>query len=423
MEEQLSDSTMLIDRIRQEDKYNAFITLAEMPGAGTGPLAGVPVAYKDLFYTKGIRTTAGSLLFKDFVPHRDAEVVTRMRDAGAFGVGKTNLHELAFGITSQNPHFGPVLNPHDTDRIPGGSSGGSAAAVLLGWVPIALGTDTGGSIRVPASYCGIVGFKPTYDLVSRDGVLPLAHSLDHVGPMTATVADCVRAMEVLAESFVPKHLTSLQGIRVGVPENFFFERLHPGVKANVANCIEGMREDGAVLVPITVPDPENANAVARLVQSVEVAGVYNGFDLSAVSSDIRALIEQGRTVTPQQHEEAQINRRQIALEWDAVWERIDVLVTPTTPITAPLRAQKTVTIDGIEEETRMATTRLVRPFNLLGNPAISIPFGKSEGLPVGVQIVAKLNDDAALLAVAERIANLPGTPAFGILRIAPHVSG
>src|SRR5882672_5433454 len=196
--------------IKKRDTFRTLITLTEeqalaearerdrelAQGLDRGPLHGVPIAHKDLFYTRGIRTTGGSLVYKDFVPDHDATVVERLHEAGAISIGKANLHEIAYGITSKNPHYGFVLNPRDPKRIPGGSSGGSAALVAGGFLPMALGTDTGGSIRIPASYCGITGLKPTYGLVSRHGVLPLAFSLDHVGPLGSCVEDCALAMDL-----------------------------------------------------------------------------------------------------------------------------------------------------------------------------------------------------------------------------------
>src|SRR5450755_137495 len=289
------------------DRCNSFITVtadsalseaaerdAELArGMDRGPFHGVPVAYKDLFYTRGVRTTGGSVIYREFVPNEDAVVVAKLRAAGAICVGKTNLHELAFGITSKNPHFGAVRNPRDLTRIPGGSSGGSAALVGAGLLPMCLGTDTGGSIRVPASYCGIVGLKPTYGLVSRQGVLPLAFSLDHVGPLTSCVEDCALSMDVMADSGAPfftAPLASLAGIRVGVPKNFFFDRVDAGIESAVNRSIELMGRQGATVVPVAIPDLNEANVAARLIQLAEVAALYvHHADASLFGKDIWAL--------------------------------------------------------------------------------------------------------------------------------------
>ena len=288
--------------IKNRDKFNSLITLTEeqslaeaherdrelAEGRDRGPLHGVPIAHKDLFYTRGIRTTAGSLVFKDFVPDYDAAVVERLRAAGAISIGKTNLHEIAYGITSKNPHFGFVLNPHDPKRLPGGSSGGSATLVAAGFLPMALGTDTGGSIRIPASYCGITGIKPTYGRVSRYGVLPLGFSLDHVGPLASCVEDCAFTMNAIA-GFDARDPTSsrlpvpefnlpapanLKGLRVGVPKNFFFDNVQEEVAAAVQTGIDTLSRLGAALIEIQIPNLAEANIVARTIQLAETAAVY-----------------------------------------------------------------------------------------------------------------------------------------------------
>ncbi len=208
-------------------------------GIDRGPLHGIPIAHKDLMWTKGVRTTSGSKLFADFVPDRDASVVTKLSEAGAVMVGKTGLHELAYGITSDNPHFGTIRNPRNPQHSPGGSSGGSGVAVATGMAFIATGTDTGGSIRVPASFCGVVGLKPTYGLIDRSGVQPLGLSLDHVGPMARTVNDARLALNAMLGSTSPKAAPpSLAEIRVGLPENFYFETTASEVKAAVHDAAQ-----------------------------------------------------------------------------------------------------------------------------------------------------------------------------------------
>ncbi len=245
-----------------EPRLNSFITVTgdralararqadrELAAAGVplGPLHGIPVALKDLFATRGVRTTCGSKVYADFVPDYDAAVVERLEAAGAVVMGKLNMHELAYGVTSANPHFGPVRNPWDVERSPGGSSGGAGAAVAAETVFAAMGSDTGGSIRIPASFCGTVGLKPTYGRVSRYGALPLAYSLDHMGPLARTVRDAAVVLEAIAghdrrddtssrrpiESYVPAEGCPIRGLAIGVPENYFFERLDPEVEAAV----------------------------------------------------------------------------------------------------------------------------------------------------------------------------------------------
>lgn len=401
-------------QIRERERWNSFITVTEelalaeaserdqdlARGVDHGPLHGVPIAYKDLFSTRGIRTTAGSLIYRDFVPSVDADVVIEQRRKGVVCIGKTNLHELAFGITSQNPHFGPVFNPLDETRIPGGSSGGSAALVAAGLLPLAWGTDTGGSIRIPASYCGVVGFKPTYGLVSTRGVLPLSWSLDHVGPIASTVEDCALALGIELSL-----RGDLRGVRVGVPENFYFEQVDSEVESAVRRSISRMEELGAAVECVRLPDLQEANAAARLIQWAEVSAQYGKYrDRALFGADVWALVQQGLLVAGHDYVNAQRLRSGLRREFDALWEKVDVLATPTTPITAPKRNQATVRIGEAEEDARIASTRLVRAVNLIGEPAISLPCGKAgNGMPIGLQLIGKPFGDAELLATSKSL--------------------
>jgi aspartyl-tRNA(Asn)/glutamyl-tRNA(Gln) amidotransferase subunit A len=416
--------------IKQRDKCNSFITLTEesavaeaaerdrelAAGRDRGAFHGVPIAHKDLFYTKGTRTTGGSLVYRDFVPNRDATVVSKLREAGAISVGKTNLHELAYGITSKNPHYGPVLNPLDTKRIPGGSSGGSASAVGQGFVPMCLGTDTGGSIRIPASYCGIVGIKPSYGGVSRYGVLPLAFSLDHVGPLASSVEDCALTMDVIAgfdandpasaeagvNDFGSGRLQDLKGVRVGVPDGGYFDRVAPGVLKRVNEAIATMRRLGATVMDVHVPDLTSVNAAALVVQLAEAAAVYvNHANPAEFGENVWALLEQGKLIAGHEYVNAQRLRTIYRTEFDAVWGAVDVLATPTTPITAPLLDETTVEIGAERDDVRMASTRLVRAINYLGYPALSMPCGKAENdMPASLQLIAKPFAERRLLEIA-----------------------
>lgn len=419
--------------IKEHDQFRCFITVTEeqaraqaktldeelAKGVDRGPFHGIPIAYKDLFYTKGVRTTAGSLIFRDFVPSYDAAVVERLTAAGAVSIGKTNQHELAFGITSKNPHFGAVLNPLDTSRLAGGSSGGSAAAIAAGFLPLAMGTDTGGSVRIPAAFCGITGLKPGYGRVSRYGVLPLAFSLDHIGPLGATVEDCALAMNVIASpdardascartpppDFNLPALDNLNGIRVGVPANFFFDRVQEDVARAVRRSASEMQRLGAHLREVRVPNFEDANLSARIIQFSEVAALYvNQRDASQFGNDVWALLEQGRMLSGYEYVNAQRVRTVLRRDIDALWREIDVLVCPTTPATAPLADRDTVEINGEMEDTRMATTRLARGINLFGEPALSMPCGVGdEGLPVGLQLISAPFTEPRLLQIAKTL--------------------
>ena len=276
-------TTAALDRVQKlNPRFNAFLTVLQESaldrarkadeelarGADLGPLHGIPVAVKDVFCTKGVRTTCGSVLFKDHVPAHDAAVVEKLASAGAVLIGKLTLHELAYGVTSNNPHFGAVRNPWNPDCIPGGSSGGSGAAVAAGMVFMAMGSDTGGSIRIPAAFCGTVGLKPTFGRVSRYGVMPLDFSLDHMGPLTRSVRDAAVVLNALAgydarddtssrravEDYVPQAEPSIAGLRVGVPQNFYFEHLQPDVDRAVRAMVQIAESLRAQIVPVRMPD-------------------------------------------------------------------------------------------------------------------------------------------------------------------------
>jgi aspartyl-tRNA(Asn)/glutamyl-tRNA(Gln) amidotransferase subunit A len=389
-------------------------------GEGRGPLHGIPVAVKDLFFTKGVRTTGGSRLFEDHVPDHDAAVVESLRAGGAVLIGKTGMHELAYGITSSNPHFGAVRNPWDRDRIPGGSSGGSGAAVAAGMVAMAMGSDTGGSIRIPASYCGVVGLKPTYGRVSRYGAMPLGFSLDHMGPLTNSVRDAGAVLNVIAgydprdessshrpvENYVPNIEPSLDGLRIGMPENYYFERLDAEVDTAVRAAFHTAAERGAKIVPLRMPDIDAINTVARLILLAEASAVLEPHldQRDRFGADVLALLDQGRLVPATDYINAQRLRRSMQREFAALWSRVDCLFTPTTPITAPRIGETTVTVGGESQEVRLASTRLVRAINLLGLPALSIPCGADHhGLPIGLQIVGPPFGEALILRVAQAL--------------------
>ena len=388
-------------------------------GIDRGPFHGIPIGYKDLFFTKGIRTTGGSLIYKDFLSQHDATVVDKLRLAGAVTVGKLNLHELAYGATSKNPHYGFVLNPYDTARVAGGSSGGSAGAVAAGILPLTLGSDTGGSVRIPASYCGVAGFKPTYGRVSRYGVMPLAFSLDHVGPLGATVEDCALAMAEIAgqdardtsSSAVPVpdfHETPpkrLDGLRIGIPKSFYFEHVDGEVSQHVNEAIREMERLGATSHAVELPNIKDLNAAARVVLWAEATSLYAvQHDATLFGKDVWALIEQGRMVSAPDYVNAQRMRTLFRRQFDELWQTIDVLATPATPITAPRIDEEDVDIDGYRENARVASTRLTRAINLIGEPALSMPCGRSAaGMPIGLQLVGAPFSDAKLLRVGQRL--------------------
>ena len=422
----------LAEVARQNPTLNAFITVMESEaraaaatadrdfanGIDRGPLQGIPIALKDVFCTKGIRTTAGSLLFEHHIPTRDSAVTERLANAGAVLIGKTGLHELAYGITSNNPHFGTIRNPRDTTRIPGGSSGGSAAAVASGMVAAAMGSDTGGSIRIPASFCGLVGLKPTSGRVSRRGVMPLDFSLDHMGPLTTTAADAAIVLQAIAghdpeddtsstrtvDTYYPPASLSFAGLRIGRPENFYFHRVQPEVREAVDKALGRAESLGAIVVPIRVPDLDAMNAVARIILMSEASALLDPYlaQREKFGADVLALLDQGRLLPATHYINAQRLRRKMQREYSKIWKHVDLLFTPTSPIQAPIIGETFILIDGTEEDTRMAATRFVRGFNLMGWPAVSIPL-PSATLPIGLQIVAAPFQEAILLSVAGQI--------------------
>jgi aspartyl-tRNA(Asn)/glutamyl-tRNA(Gln) amidotransferase subunit A len=386
-------------------------------GQDLGPLHGIPIALKDVFCTRGVRTTAGSLLLEHYVPDHDAAVVEKLAAAGAVFTGKTNMHECAYGVTSNNPHFGAVRNPCDPDRIPGGSSGGSGAAVASGQVFMATGSDTGGSIRLPASLCGTVGLKPTFGRVSRYGVLPLDFSLDHMGPLTRSVRDAALTLEAIAgfdprddtssrkpvERYTPEAGCSIAGMRVGVPENFFFDRVQPAVRDAVRAAIARAQSLGARLVPLRTPDMAELNVVSRVILLAEAAAVMEPHlaQRDRFGPDVLALLDQGRFVPATDYINAQRLRRVLQREFRKLWLEADCLFVPTSAATAAKIGHTTVDIEGTEEDVRLANTRFLRGFNALGLPALSMPCGRdAAGLPVGLQIVGPEFGEARILRAA-----------------------
>lgn len=424
-------ATAAISRIdRTNASLHAFITVtagyalerarvadAELrTGRDRGPLHGIPVAVKDLFATRGVLTTAGSKVFSNLVPSFNATTVERLEQAGAVMLGKLNMHELAYGTTSANPHFGAVRNPWNAEYSPGGSSGGSGAAVAANIVYAALGTDTGGSIRIPAAFCGTVGLKPTYGRVSRHGVLPLAYSLDHVGPLTRSVHDAALVLNAIAGfdarddsssrhptvDYTPEEGGSIRGVRIGFAQNFFFERLDHDVESSVRGACARAESLGAIVKPVIIPDMAAINAIGRMILLAEASAHMEPYlgERHRFGPDVLSLLEQGRLVAATDYINAQRLRRRARAQFDKLWDEVDCLLTPTTPNATPRADAQSVKLGGVEEDVRLATTRLVRGINVLGLPALSMPCGLSGlGLPIGLQIVGPAFEEALILRV------------------------
>jgi aspartyl-tRNA(Asn)/glutamyl-tRNA(Gln) amidotransferase subunit A len=381
-----------------------------------GPLHGIPVAVKDLFAMRGVQCTAGSIIHNE-IPASDAAVIEKLETAGAVILGTLNLHELAYGVTSENPHFGAVRNPWNRNHSAGGSSGGSAAAVAAGLAFAALGTDTGGSIRIPAAFCGTVGFKPTYGLVSRLGTRPLGFSLDHVGPLARTVRDAAALLNVIAgydsrdpasvhslvTDYVPEAGCSIRGLRLGVPEAYFFDRLDGEVEQAVRGSIARAASLGATVVPVRLPDMVPVNTVGQVLLLAEATAVYEESlkDRGCFGADVLTLLDQGRLLPATDYINAQRLRRKARIEFRRAWSEVDCLITPTAPIAAPQLGQKIVPVGGEDQEVRAAATRFTRCFNVLGLPALSMPCALTgTGLPIGLQIVGPALGDRLVLCVA-----------------------
>ena len=392
-----------------------------MAGETLGPLHGVPVALKDLYCTRGVKTTGGSRILADWVPSEDATVVSRLADAGAVVLGKLNMHEFAYGPEGLNPHYGTPWNPWDatTHRICGGSSSGSGAAVAAALCAGALGSDTGGSIRIPASLCGISGLKPTYGRVSRAGVLPLAWSLDHVGPMCRTAADCALMLGAMA-GYDPRDPTtsvlpvpdymaaltgSVKGLRIGLLGPFFMESAGETERRAVLQAVKTLEGLGASVQEVELQTVKLAAAAASAVVAVEAYAYHETWlrkRPEEYSADVRERLRLGAFVSGADYVNGQRARLLIRDEVDAAFGRLDVLVAPTTPIAAAPVGAGDVEIGGERQPLRPSLIRFTRPFNVTGHPAASVPCGvTSEGLPIGLQIVGRPFDEATVLRLAD----------------------
>jgi aspartyl-tRNA(Asn)/glutamyl-tRNA(Gln) amidotransferase subunit A len=372
-----------------DPELNAFVTVC----TGEDGRDGIPLAVKDLFDTAGVRTTYGSRMFTAHVPERTAEAVARLERAGHVVVGKTNLHEFAYGVTSENPHFGPVRNPADTRRIAGGSSGGSAVAVAAGMSAVALGTDTGGSIRIPAALCGVAGFKPTYGAVPVDGVFSLAPSLDHVGPLAPTVDGCADAFAVLAGA-ERAEAVDLDAVTVGVSEDAFElceDEVEHAVRAALARLPR--------CVPLAFPalDAFDNRHILHTEARASHAGLFP-VRAAEYGPDVRERLEAADASSADDVRRSRGDLAAFADECLRTVEHVDLLALPTVPIVAPLLGTREVAVRGRTLPLRDVLTRNVRVFNSLGWPALAVPCPVGDGeLPVSVQLVGRPGEDALVL--------------------------
>jgi aspartyl-tRNA(Asn)/glutamyl-tRNA(Gln) amidotransferase subunit A len=422
-------TTAHLERIHKVDpQLNCFITLtAEIALAQAhqaevefqtdkrrGDLHGIPLALKDLYETRNIRTTAGSQLFRDYLPSQDATTVQKLYQAGAILLGKLNMHEIALGVTNVNPHYGASHNPWGRTRSTGGSSGGSAAALISGMCMGSLGTDTGGSIRIPASLCGVVGLKPTTGRVSLRGVIPLSWNLDHAGPLARSVRDAALLLQAIAgydaqdpysaDTPVPDYLAGLgdgvRGLRVALATDEFFTcKTDPHIWRGLEDAAQVFSRLGAKVERVAAPQAHEAALANGLMVTSDAAAFHHermARHMQDFGEDIRLRLESGAAVTSTEYSQARHLQTTLRRRYAKFFETYDILLTPTTPVAAPIIMPGP---DAIEQARRL--TRFVSPFNLIGLPALSLPCGfNPDGLPFGLQIVSRSWGEATVLQAA-----------------------
>ena len=422
-----------LDRIDTTDPaLNSFITLladraleqaaaAEREIAGgdyRGPLHGIPIGLNDLYYTKDIRTTVGSRILREFTPDYDAAVVERFDAAGAVLLGKLQMHEFALGATSVNPHDGPAHNPWDVTRITGGSSGGSGSAVASGQCMAALGSDTGGSVRIPAGLCGIVGLKPTFGTVSRHGVHPLSWSLDTVGPMTRTAFDAAIVMNAIAghdsrdpssaqvpeQDFTEGIGDGLTGLRIGIPDDFFYDVIDEEVSAAICEAAGVLAELGAEVERCSIPALNHCLGISSAILVTEAAETLISHTRERpedIGADVRARLYLGAMTPAVDYIKAQRARTAYNEQLADAMNTYDLLLAPTAAVGAPGIDQESIEVGGQVENALSLMSRLTRAFNLTGQPTVSVPCGfTSDGMPIGMQLAGRMWEDPVVLRAA-----------------------
>lgn len=426
----------LLKRIQKIDKYiNSYIIvdyegalsdakkceLEIMQGNYRGPLHGIPIGLKDMINTEGLRTTFGSPIYANYIPDEDAEVVKKIRQAGGIIVGKQNTHQFAYGPTGDRSHTGPVKNPYNLEKMSGGSSSGSGAGVAAGLCYGAIGTDTGGSIRIPAAFCGTVGMKPTYNLVDKTGVFPLANTLDHVGPITRNILDNALFLNPLQsgekdfEDYTRNIGREIKGVKIGIPNEFYYEDLHPEVEKAILKSIKILENQGAEIIDISVPSMDEFSKAQKVILRFEAYAVHkrnlekypNSWD-----DEVKERILTGQNITENEVKQALIIRQNARETFNRIFKHVDVLLTPTVPILPPkINYRYTSDREDDANHIRWTITKLTAPTNLTGFPSLSLPCGFScDGLPIGAQLNGKEYEEAKLYQIGnvlERELSLP----------------
>ena len=417
---------------KTEPTLNSFITLTPerarsaaqraedeiARGNYRGPLHGIPVGLKDLFNTAGVKTTSGTRIYDNFVPQEDCTVATRFGQAGAILLGKLNMHPLAFGPTGENDDYGHMHNPWNPERITGGSSGGSGSAAAAGQCTITMGSDTGGSVRIPAALCGIVGLKPTYGRVSRAGLTPLSWCLDHPGPMVRNVEDAALTMNVIAGHDPRDHATSgspvpdytlaltgdIRGLRIGVVKEYFETEIDPAVATLTQQAITVLGELGAEIVEVSLPLYEYAQPISNAILSAEATAANRDILLSdgdKLYPQVRERLEEGLFISAAEYLRAQQARQVFCQQVAGLLNDVDLLAGPVEPVTAPKILERRIEIGGEALPAVPMLTKYTRVYNITGSPAISVPCGFGpDGLPVGLHLAGRNFDESTVLRAA-----------------------
>lgn len=408
-----------LNRIEKNQDLNAYITVLQeqamdqakiaehkmMAGLLLGKLEGVPISYKDNLYTKGIRSTSGSKIHQDFIPDYNAFVVDKLQSAGTINLGKVNMHEYAFGITSNNPFYGPVKNPWNRAYTPGGSSGGSGAAVAADLCAVSIGTDTGGSVRIPASSCGIVGLKPTFGSIDMSGTKKLAWTLDHIGPLTKDVTDLAFMMEVLTnEDYSDVLNEDIRGVRIGVPRNYFTDRIDEDVLRLYNEALKNLESLGAILIDVDVPFKEEDSA-AVLTLAVSEAGFIHRENIKSqldnFGPDVKQILASSKEIQAMDYIYSLKKTEEVKEGFNELFKTIDVLATPSLAIMPQKIGVDDIIVGGQQEDVFSATIRYPSVFNVSGHPALSIPCGTNkDNLPVGLQLAGANYNEKKLVHVA-----------------------